>query len=179
MATTQADAKPTIVLVPGAWFSPTTYDEFLQFLREAGYPTRYASYPSLDPSEPLIADANLDTRAVYSDVLRPLVEQEGKDVVVVMHSYGGVPGSAASTGLSKTKRTQENQKGGVIGLIHISGFVLPEGASVADGQGGQLPAWVKQDQVCPSPILKKPPSPNPHNQREAHTLLIRYASDYY
>lgn len=64
-----------------------------------------------------------------------------------MHSYGGVPGSSAARGLGKVQRVGEGKTGGVVGLIYISGFVLPGGASVADGQGGQLPAWVKQNEV--------------------------------
>ena len=64
-----------------------------------------------------------------------------------MHSYGGVPGSSAARGLGKVQRVGEGKKGGVVGLIYVSGFVLPGGASVADGQGGQLPAWVKQNEV--------------------------------
>lgn len=142
-----AATKPTILLIPGAWFHPSTYDAFLSRLQHLSFPTAYASYPSLNPSHPASADAAADTETVLKRSLLPLIETEGRDVVIVMHSYGGVPGSGAARGLSKVQRSGEGKKGGVVGLVHISGFVLPGGASVADGQGGELPGWVKQNEV--------------------------------
>lgn len=149
-----AATKPTILLIPGAWFHRSTYDPFISHLQHLSFPTAYTTYPSLNPSHPTTADAANDTEFVLKEALLPLIENEGKDVVLVMHSYGGIPGSAAARGLSKVTRREEGKKGGVVGLIHISGFVLPAGASVADGQGGQLPAWVKQNEV------RTPSSPN-------------------
>ena len=45
------------------------------------------------------------------------------------------------------ERSASGNTGGVIGLVFLSGFVLAEGASVADGQGGSLPPWVSEDNV--------------------------------
>ncbi len=142
-----AATKPTILLLLGAWFHPSTYNTFLSHLQKLSFPTAYAPYPSLDPSDPSTADAAHDTEVVLKDSLLPLIEDDGKDVVLIMHSYGGVPGSSAARGLSKAQRSKDGKKGGVVGLIYVSGFVLPGGASVADGQGGQLPSWVKQNEV--------------------------------
>lgn len=150
--------KPTILLIPGAWFQPSTYDLFISHLQQLSFPTAFAPYPSLNPSHPATADAAHDTETVLQESLLPLIENEGKEVVIVMHSYGGVPGSSAARGLGKVQRVGEGKKGGVVGLIYISGFVLPGGASVADGQGGQLPAWVKQNEVRSSSQLIIPSS---------------------
>lgn len=150
-----ATSKPTILLVPGAWFESSIYDSFLSLLQKSSFPTAYAPYPSLDPTDPATADAAADTDFVLKRSLLPLIDQ-GKDVVVLMHSYGGVPGSGAARGLSRVQRAKKGEKGGVVGLIHVSGFVLPGGASVADGQGGQLPEWVKSNEVSTS--LRSPSS---------------------
>ena len=144
-----AAKKPTIVLIPGAWFHPSAYDQFISILQRLSFPTVFASYPSRNPSNPATADAAHDTEAVLQNFLLPLIENEGKDVVILMHSYGGVPGSSAARGLAKDQRSKKAKKGGVVGLIYVSGFVLPDGASVVKGQ---LPAWVKQNEVC-SPSL--------------------------
>lgn len=138
---------PTVLLIPGAWLHRSTYDFFISHLQDLSFPTAYTSCPSLNPSHPTTADAANDTETVLQEVLLPLIKNDGKDVVLVMHSYGGVSGSSAAKGLSKVTRSGEGKKAGVVGLIHISGFVFPAGASVADGQGGQLPAWVKQFEV--------------------------------
>ena len=151
MTTTSVGIKPTVLLVPGAWFRSSTYDAFLNLLQQAGFPTAYTSYPSLDPANPAKADCAADSTFVREKALLPLIETDGKDVVLVMHSYGGMPGSVAARGLEKVQRTQERRKGGVIGLIFISGFVLSQGLSVADGQGGSLPSWVKEDDALLSP----------------------------
>lgn len=139
--------KPTVLLVPGAWLRSSTYHAFLNLLQAAGYPTLYASYPSLDPADPFTADCAADSLSVRAKVLLPLIEAQGKDVVLVMHSYGGIPGSVAAHGLDKVQRMKEGRQGGVLGLIFVSGFVVEEGASVADGQGGSLPPWVKENNV--------------------------------
>ncbi|KAL6718755.1 hypothetical protein ACLMJK_002989 [Lecanora helva] len=149
--------KPTVVFIPGAWLGQQTYNDFISFLEESSFPTKYISYPSLNPSNNAITDAAADTESILENAFLPLIEAEGKDVVVIMHSYGGVPGSAAAKGLGKHTRSREGKRGGVIGLIHISGFVLPQGMSVADGQGGDLPEWVIQNE--PSTGLTMPHDP--------------------
>jgi pimeloyl-ACP methyl ester carboxylesterase len=136
----------TILFVPGAWITPAFYQPFIHALSHASYDVQYAGYPSLDPEEPLTATCQVDSDAV-TDILQSLVEDEGKDVVVFMHSYGGMPGSAAASGLSKVQRVQEGKTGGVIGLLYLGAFVVPEGHSCAGLQGGALPPWILLDQV--------------------------------
>lgn len=145
--TGQFKKKPTVLLVPGAWLRPSTYDALLNLLQDTGYPTLYASYPSLNPADPFTAHCAADSLSVREKVLLSLVEAQGMDVVLVMHSYGGIPGSVAAHGLDKVQRMKEGRQGGVLGLIFVSGFVVGEGASVADGQGGSLPPWVRENHV--------------------------------
>lgn len=57
---------------------------------------------------------------------------QGKDVVVLMHSYGGVPGSAALEGLGKTARVEKGEKGGVARLVYVCSFALREGERMPD-----------------------------------------------
>ena len=135
-----AATKPTILLIPAAWSHPSTYDVFISHLQHLSFPTAYAPYPSINPSHPAITDAAHDAETVLQQSLLPLIQNEDKDVIIVMHSYGGVPGSSAARGLSMIQRKKKGEKGGIIGLIYISGIVLPAGASVADGVGGQFPA---------------------------------------
>ena len=51
---------------------------------------------------------------------------------LVMHSYGGCPGSAAAGGLSKAARTAAGKQGGIIGLIFMCGFIAHEGVFAED-----------------------------------------------
>ncbi|GFF44459.1 hypothetical protein IFM58399_07298 [Aspergillus lentulus] len=134
----------TIVFVPGAWITPDFYQPFLDALTKAGYPVRYAGYPSLDPADPTSADCKADSDAIAS-VIRPLVEDEARDVLLVMHSYAGMPGAAAAKGLAKTERMQQGKSGGIVGMVFIAAFLVPEGLSCAGLQGGYLPPWILLD----------------------------------
>ncbi|KAF3480140.1 uncharacterized protein GIQ15_05487 [Arthroderma uncinatum] len=149
-------SRPTIAVVPGAWIPQHFYSPYLHTLEKAGFETRFTGYPSLAPTDPSKADCATDTVAIR-DVLQPLVEDEGKDVVLVMHSYAGMPGSAAAKGLSKTERSQAGKLGGILGMIFIAAFLVPEGLSCAGAQGGSLPPWILLDN--PSPGLNVPDDP--------------------
>ncbi|EEQ28755.1 hypothetical protein McanMca71_001172 [Microsporum canis] len=149
-------SKPTIAVVPGAWIPQHFYSPYMHTLEQAGFETRYAGYPSLEPKDPLTADCATDAEAVRT-ILQPLVETEGKDVVLVMHSYGSMPGCAAAKGLSKTERRMAGKLGGILGMILFSAFLVPEGLSCAGAQGGALPPWILLDN--PAPGLNVPKDP--------------------
>ncbi|KAL2829289.1 hypothetical protein BDW59DRAFT_142441 [Aspergillus cavernicola] len=146
----------TIVLIPGAWFTPAIYEPFLKAFNSHGHPTHYAGYPSLDPINPTIADCKTDTD-VIARTLRSLVEDEGRDIVLVMHSYAGMPGAAAAKGLGKVERKREGRSGGVLGMVFIAAFLVPEGASCAGLQGGSLPDWILLDNPFPDLNIPKDP----------------------
>jgi hypothetical protein len=73
----------------------------------------------------------------------------GKDVILVMHSYGGVPGSAAAKDLSKEERAKESKPGGIVRLVYLAAFPIEEGVSL-DDLGGSLSSWCQVDEatVC-------------------------------
>lgn len=74
--------NPVIVLIPGAWLTHPFYEPFFRAINLAGYSTHYAKYPSLDQSSPFNVTCEADTEALTSSI-RPLVEGEGKDIVLV------------------------------------------------------------------------------------------------
>ncbi|OJD13862.1 hypothetical protein AJ78_05733 [Emergomyces pasteurianus Ep9510] len=131
-------AKPHIALISGAWHSPVHYQEMNNLLEKAGYPVSSIRLPSVGSSEPEKESVNGDAIAIREKLLLPLLD-EGKDVVMLMHSYGGCPGSAAAKGLSKAER---KTSGGVIGLIYIAAFLAREGDSLLSALGGKFDPWV-------------------------------------
>ena len=48
-------------------------------------------------------------------MMRPLTEEQGKNIVLYLHSYAGLPGSDAIAGLSKAERAAK-------GLQNVRGF---------------------------------------------------------
>lgn len=122
-------SKPTIVVAHGAWHSPTFMEPMAAILRSKGYEFVCPLLPTMSDNETddykdkdFFDDAHL-IRGVIVD----LVDQ-GKDVLVVAHSYGGqVISEAVHESLGKVSRAKEGKPGGVIGLFYICAFLVPEG----------------------------------------------------
>ncbi|RDW74772.1 hypothetical protein BP6252_05914 [Coleophoma cylindrospora] len=136
-------SKPTIVLVPGAWHKPTIYSGVVASLSKHGYPTISLPLPSAGAIPPH-KDFNRDVAAIR-DCLTELVSNE-KEVVLVVHSYTGLPGGEAPKGLGRKERESKGLKGGVIRYVVINGFATPEGFQPAsEGDYSQMPEWMKLD----------------------------------
>ena len=133
-------AKPTFVLVPGSFHPAETYDHLVPLLQAAGYSTQSTSLPSA-LSDP---DAGLQTDVVHlrDTLLCPLVE-EGKQIVLVLHSYAGFPGALAIEGLGQRERASQGLGGGVLGVVFVAALVPVEGMSLVDAVGGALPPWME------------------------------------
>ncbi|KAF7503088.1 hypothetical protein GJ744_004335 [Endocarpon pusillum] len=54
---------------------------------------------------------------------------EGKDVVLIAHSHGGLHATESTKGLSKVNRQRQGNSGGLVRLADISCIILPVGES--------------------------------------------------
>ncbi|CAL8584119.1 hypothetical protein XPA_009724 [Xanthoria parietina] len=134
--------KPTIVLVPGAWHSPIHYKLLTKQLESYGYPVVSERNPSCNSANPTAESAAKDAAFIRSNVIMPQINA-GKEVILAMHSYGGLPGAAAGKGLSKKEMTAAGRPGGIIGLIFICALVVKEGDSLLSILPGQVfDKWV-------------------------------------
>lgn len=140
---------PTLVLVPGAFGTPASYDKLLPYFEQAGLPTVAGPYPSCNPDDPSSATASKDIEYLHESVLLPLLEQ-GKDVIILAHSYGGVVAGGAAKGLDKPTRNSQGHAAGVTGLIYVAGNITLENESLAEAVGGAYPPFIKLDKVSPS-----------------------------
>jgi pimeloyl-ACP methyl ester carboxylesterase len=68
----------------------------------------------------------------------PEVVQAGRDVVVITHSYGCIPGLAALAGLDSATRQASGQDNGVKAVAMIAGFLCPPGNTMLAMMGGRL-----------------------------------------
>lgn len=116
-ASATAGAKPTIVLVHGAWASPAGWDEVVAALRKDGYAT---------------ATPGLELGSVAGDVatVRATLDGIPGEKILVAHSYGGFVISNAAFG-----------RPDVLALVYTAAFVPDEGESLLSlGAGYQPPA---------------------------------------
>jgi hypothetical protein len=143
-------SKPTLIFVPGAWHTPEVFKTIINKLSAHGYrcipvPLSAAGYePAVSDLQP---DINTVHRIVHSEV------DQGHDVVVVAHSWGGIVAGGALDGLGKTERENDGLRGGVVKLAYICAFIPPEGVSLAMALGEKDPEW--DIKVCLSSIRRK------------------------
>lgn len=83
-----------ILLVPGTYLGGWYYDPVLPELRSAGHRVFPVTLSGLDPSKPHPLPINLDTH--INDVLDVISQNGLEDVVLVGHSYGGMPITGAA-----------------------------------------------------------------------------------
>lgn len=129
-------SKPSILLIPGATGLPDHYDAFFKVIAARGYEIRGLHLPSVclktetreGPPPTMYDDAAFIAKNVES------LADEGKDVLIIMHSYGGVPGTESVKGLSKSERQKQGKKGGVVRFAYMTCLVPAVGVSAADVQ---------------------------------------------
>ncbi|GME45753.1 Prolyl aminopeptidase protein [Neofusicoccum parvum] len=141
--------KPTIVLVPGAWHSPASFAPTTALLEVSGYTVHAVSLPSVGANPPL-ENWDADVSAIRTTVESAI--GTGNDVVVVMHSYGGLPTQDAVKGLDASSRSASGERGGVIRLVYLAAFFADEGGYLMGFLGDQdLPWFDRKDDRTLSP----------------------------
>lgn len=143
-------ALPTLVFVPGSWHKPTCYDKIIKPLEEQHkLKCIRVTLPSTsgNPEATFKNDIDAAQDAISSET------SQGRNVVVIAHSYGGLVGSSSikgfakprdtsSTSLSTSDQSESPDRGYVIGLILIaSGFTFTGLAFMDPFFGHPPPSW--------------------------------------
>ncbi|ORY05271.1 hypothetical protein BCR34DRAFT_590937 [Clohesyomyces aquaticus] len=138
-------SKPVFVLVPGASMNPTHYAYLTHLLNLAAYPTFSALLPSVGATAPVTASD--DAAYVRDRMILPVLDIEERDVILVSHSYSGIPASAAAAGLSKKERVQQGKKTGVLGQVYLAAILVKggDGGNVVGAFGGGYPPHIRAD----------------------------------
>jgi pimeloyl-ACP methyl ester carboxylesterase len=117
----------TFVLIPGAWLGGWCWQPVARLLTERGYPTLALTLPGLSYDG---SAAGLRLADAIEYVVREIERRDLTDVVLVCHSWGGYPATAAAHRLADR----------VAKVIYLSAVVPEAGASMADenAQYGEL-----------------------------------------
>ncbi|KAF2091112.1 hypothetical protein K490DRAFT_62433 [Saccharata proteae CBS 121410] len=111
-----ASIKPTIILVPGGWHTPDYHQPTAKLLQEYGHDVVCVELPSVGADPPL-KSWDQDVVAIRHAVTS--VVDAGRDVVLVSHSYGGLPAQEACRGMAKRDLQSHGKTGGVIRLVYV------------------------------------------------------------
>ncbi|KAL2822577.1 Alpha/beta hydrolase fold-1 [Aspergillus granulosus] len=133
--------KPTLIFAPGAWYPTAAFTPLTTILESQGYTCHTVAFPSIQQAA-TVTDLSADIAAVRA-LVEPEVRKE-KDVVIVVHSWAGLPVNSALAGLEKIPN--EGGKGGVVKLIFISAFVPEIGQSLVSAFGGTPAPWYVRDE---------------------------------
>lgn len=120
---------PHVLLVPGFWEGPSVYDALLDQLRAHKYRADVIPLQSTgckSPGNPSMRD---DVAYIRKRIHETVEAGACQEVVLVLHSAGGLLGSMAIEGLGVDERRVNGEKGGVIKIVFLAGAILPEGVA--------------------------------------------------
>lgn len=136
-------SKPSLIFAPGAWYPDTAFDPAIELLKQHGYENCHTvGFPSIQQAT-TVKGLELDIAAVRALVTREA--DAGREVIVVSHSWAGLPVSSALDGLSKEEREEAGKAGGVIRLVFVAAFIPNIGESLIGAFGGTPPPWYVYD----------------------------------
>jgi hypothetical protein len=118
--------RPTVLLVHGAWHGPWAFDAFQPVLHAQGWPTRVVALPSSATIDPGSTGAGVHEDAA---AVRSALQDIDGPVVVLAHSYGGIPVSQAIADAPD-----------VVHVVYLAAYQLDVGESMFSAHGVPLPA---------------------------------------
>jgi pimeloyl-ACP methyl ester carboxylesterase len=139
--------KPTFIFSLGAWVIPAVYDATRSRLEDLGYPSECPAHPSIG-AEPPSTTLSDDVTSFRNALIK--LADEGRDLIVVGHSYGGIVTSCAVEGLNKRDRAKVGKSGGVIKVVYLAAFALDKGQSLLRMVGGHYLPWMKVEVRLPA-----------------------------
>ncbi|KAJ1324117.1 alpha/beta fold hydrolase [Microdochium nivale] len=116
--------KPVVLLIHGAWHSPGHYNLLIAGLRDAGCVVLVPTLTTLGWGDEVLGKSWPDDVAMLISILLPYFDQ-GREVVVVGHSYGGVSATQCCAGHTVPERAARGDKGGIKAVVFMTAWALP------------------------------------------------------
>lgn len=130
--------KPVYVLLGGVCHTPAFMTPLIAELQKLGYDATAVAYATMGPNIET-AEQWDDVRAVQ-DAVSHIVDEQQRDVILMLHSYGGWVGSRAVKGLDKETREKNGKKNGIMEVVFLAAFLIPDNAEIA--KHAQQPEWL-------------------------------------
>ncbi|KAF3043775.1 hypothetical protein E8E12_010098 [Didymella heteroderae] len=145
-----ATKKPTIVLIPGSFLHSLHYAPTLQPLIDGGISVHVLDPPCYYTKKPGDLPTMYDDASFVATFIENLADQ-GHEVVLVSHSYGGTPASECmkgvdGCGLSVGARQKQGKRGGVVRLAYMTAVVPKVGGGLADTMVGGVTVPLEADE---------------------------------
>ncbi|KAI1344165.1 Alpha/beta hydrolase fold-1 [Xylariaceae sp. FL0016] len=132
--------KPTLLLVNGAWHHPGLYSPLVKQLEAEGFHVLTPELRTLGADKH--GKTHTDDVALIREIAIPRFD-EGEEIIIVAHSYGGIPACASTEGLGVHERAAESKKGGFKAIVYLAAFAIPKrGMSLLEAFGGAWAPWM-------------------------------------
>ncbi|KAG6358488.1 hypothetical protein INS49_014372 [Diaporthe citri] len=124
--------KPFTLIVPGGMTPAAVYDPVVAEVTRRGHDIRAVQLPSVrlrSETGPVREPPTMYEDAALIAREAEVLADDGRDVIIISHSYGGVPATESVRGLSKAARAKEGKPGGVVRLAYMTSLVPELGAA--------------------------------------------------
>jgi pimeloyl-ACP methyl ester carboxylesterase len=142
---------PSLLVVPGSFSPAQMYDDLLDKVRELAPVTKayVSNLPSATRTAPQKPATLSDDAEHFRSILKILCDEQGEDVVLMAHSYGGVVATETVTeNWGKEAREKAGKKGGVSRIVFLASRCPPMGESTVTETGMPPKEFVGTDEVC-------------------------------
>ncbi|KAI0440534.1 Alpha/beta hydrolase fold-1 [Xylaria telfairii] len=125
-------SKPYILLVTGSFARASLYDDLVARVKAHGYDMKALQLPTVGLGPGIGRDTPpatmYDDAALIAKEIEALADA-GREVVLVAHSYGGMPATESTKGLSVQERQKQGKKGGLVRLAYKTVLLTKPGHS--------------------------------------------------
>lgn len=132
-------SEPVFLVVTGAWHPPACYEPLKTDLISLGYECIIPHMPSMG-----YGTNGVTWEADKAKIIEEATSyfDQGREVILVAHSYGGVPATVATEGQGTQERAARGLKGGFNSIIFVAAFAVPvRGWDLLATFGGAWPDW--------------------------------------
>ncbi|KAI1367926.1 Alpha/beta hydrolase fold-1 [Xylaria arbuscula] len=129
-------AKPYFLVVTGSFAPASLYDNLVEKVTASGYDIKvpHLATVGLGPGKGRDTPpaTMYDDAALIAKEAEALADQ-GREIILIGHSYGGIPATESIKGLSVSERQKAGKKGGIVRLAYKTAAVTTPGHSAAEG----------------------------------------------
>ncbi|KAK0754681.1 Alpha/beta hydrolase fold-1 [Schizothecium vesticola] len=151
-------SKPTLIFVPGAWFPSSSWDPVTALLASPPHNLPCVTIPLPSSHTPLPPPPGVPFPTLLDDItaVRTAITactSRGRDVVLVVHSYGAIPGHSAARGLTSPAAAAPGD-GRVLGFAMLTTGFTATGVAFLEGMGGTPPPMWRADYDAGEAVLQ-------------------------
>jgi alpha-beta hydrolase superfamily lysophospholipase len=137
--------KPIIALVPGSFNYSAIYNSLIEKFTSLGHSLHAMELQTVGKRPGPLPTIYDDAASIASELEK--LADEGKEIVLVGHSYGGIPVSQCMKGLSREAREKAGKPGGVVRVAYLTALVPALGEAAADVLEGCPTGYTGIDEV--------------------------------